>query len=141
MLRLLPISIAAMTATALAAVEPDITIRQSGEPPATANSVLTPSSMANVLGRKQYVLTPVNADVPAPPEGSTGSGLCELRFDVDVLGETSNVDVDCPDPLYARRIAKAAKRWTFEPVRVGGIPRDAKNVFMTVKYDIVTEAR
>ena len=141
MLRLLPISIAATTATALGATEPEISIRQSGEPPATANSVLTPSSMANVLGRKQYVLTPVNADVPAPPEGSTGSGLCELRFDVDVLGETSNVDVDCPDPLYARRIAKAAKRWTFEPVRVGGTPRDAKNVYMTVKYDIVTEAR
>ena len=125
--------------TGAAAVEPEITIRETGEPPATANSVLSPASMANVLGRTQYVLTAIDAPIPAPPDGAMGSGTCDIFFDLDTAGNTSNIRVDCPDELYARRITDAARTWTFEPVRVKGTTRPAKNVFMTVSYDIVSE--
>ncbi len=73
-----------------------------------------------VSDREEQPLVRVPPQYPRRASERGVEGSCDMRFDIEADGSTSNVRADCTSPLFERAAINAVQRWKYQPRVVDG---------------------
>jgi len=78
--------------------------------------------------------------VPTVPRRATKSGRCMVDFDINILGETENIEiVSCSDDVFAKSSIRNVKKMKFYPKMENGVAVPRLNWRKSIRFAIVDE--
>jgi|GEM_PF-5772667 len=63
-----------------------------------------------------FELEPIDVQIPKAPYGTTGSGTCLLRFDLDAAGAPENLHISKCPTAYAALLQTRSRDWRYKPL-------------------------
>lgn len=91
-------------------------------------------AVAEGTSRDIEVVEPPRPDYPAKAGAYGLTGICEVRFSVDVHGNSTSIQAACSHPLFCAPAKSSVARAKFRPKLEEGVPVRRNNIIYPLEF-------